>query len=89
MSTQTLHLALPPGPVSAKMNGALGAAGGGGRVVGDCKTEERLDEKSGWPPTPATLPHHVCEAQFRRAPQQLTRNPAPLATSEVREGASP
>lgn len=81
MSTQTLHLALPPGPVSAKMS-RVGS-------VGCTKPEERLEEKSGRPPTPATLPHHVCEAPFPRAPQALTRNPAPLAPSEVEEGASP
>lgn len=38
MSTQTLHLALPPGPVSVKMNGV--------GLVGCCKPEERLEEKS-------------------------------------------
>lgn len=81
MSTQTLHLALPPGPVSAKMN-RVGS-------VGCTKPEERLEEKPRCPPTPATLPHGVCKARFPRAPQALTRSPAPLATSEIEEEASP
>lgn len=38
--------------------------------------------------TPATLPRHVCEARFQRAPQERIRNPAPLTRSEVVVGAS-
>lgn len=57
-------------------------------MVGCCKTRKGLEENLGWPHPPATLPHHVCEAPFR-PPQGLTRNPAPLATSEAGEGASP
>lgn len=57
-------------------------------MIGCCKTRKGLEENLGWPPGPATLPHHVCEAPFR-PPQGLTGNPAPLATSEVGKGHRP
>jgi hypothetical protein len=60
-----------------------------GGVVGLFHAEERLEEKSGHPPTPATLPRHVCETGFWRASQERIRSPAPLGTSEVGEGTSP
>lgn len=70
----------PPGPVLCddERGGAEGCS----------KPKQRQEEKSGRPPTPATLPRHVCEARFQRAPQERIRNPAPLTRSEVVVGAS-
>lgn len=76
----------PPGPSLQVLSSAKTNRVG---LVGCGKPQARLEEISGHPPTPDTLPRHVWEARFWRAPQALTRNPAPLATSEVGEGASP
>lgn len=57
-------------------------------MAGCCKTMKGLEENLGWPPTPATLPHHVREAPFR-SPQGLTGNRCPWPLLRLGKGHRP